>query len=70
MGLVELFGRRRSVRILDRPDAFHLLRGLLFDMQHPITEPCTVCGNAELASAAKRLEAIIQRIENEGRPHG
>jgi|SoiMethySBSTD1v2_1073268.scaffolds.fasta_scaffold3339801_2 hypothetical protein len=69
MGRTVPFARRpRSARDpLQQPDVFKQLTGLLMDLRHQLAEPCKTCHDAELASAARRLAAIIERIQTEGR---
>jgi hypothetical protein len=65
--IVPLARRPRSARALQQPEVFDQLTGLLMDLRHHLTEPCKLCQDAELASAARRLAAIIERIQTEGR---
>jgi hypothetical protein len=67
VALIVPLARPRSARAIKQPKAIAQLLGLLHDMQHPIAEPCQFCHDAELAIAARRLAAIIERIQTEGR---
>ena len=63
--IVPLARRPRSARALRQPEVFDQLTGLLMDLRHRLAEPCKLCQHAELASAARRLAAIIERIQTE-----